>query len=285
MKTRLARPRGRKALAAYLAIGFAIFVVFLIASFPYSAQVSSMLAPYHLRLTYDRQRISPPIGVDLFNVKLTAADINPADPLLQSPEVTLTPTLSALLLGRTGLHLRADLFDGVVKTTFRQRAGIVDLDFNLDAINPAQCVPLRSLGAIVEGRVSATGTARIVSPALPDNSAQMTLDARQVIITLINGVGFPPIEMGTVTGVLQLAQGSLAIQNLHAEGGDADIEAQGSIQLAANLADSTIMLQFTLQPTPAGRDHLGFFLNFLPHHDDPSTPYNLSGPLLTPNLS
>jgi type II secretion system protein N len=285
MKTRLARPRGRKALAAYLAIGFAIFVVFLIASFPYSAQVSSMLAPYHLRLTYDRQRISPPIGVDLFNVKLTAADINPADPLLQSPEVTLTPTLSALLLGRTGLHLRADLFDGVVKTTFRQRAGIVDLDFNLDAINPAQCVPLRSLGAIVEGRVSATGTARIVSPALPDNSAQMTLDARQVIITLINGVGFPPIEMGTVTGVLQLAQGSLAIQNFHAEGGDANIEAQGSIQLAANLADSTIMLQFTLQPTPAGRDHLGFFLNFLPHHDDPSTPYNLSGPLLTPNLS
>ncbi|HTT74470.1 MAG TPA: type II secretion system protein GspN [Candidatus Binataceae bacterium] len=284
MNRRFGRPRRRHVLA-YLAVGAIVFVIFLIASFPYSATISSMLAPYKLKLTYDRQQIRPPIGVELINVSLTPAGANSPDPLLRSPEVTLTPTLAALLFGRPGLSLRASLYDGLVKTTLWQRRGVVDLDFHLDSINPAQCVPLRSLGAIVDGRVSAVGTARIASPDLPDDSGQMTLDARQVVVTVINGIGFPPVELGKVTGELQLNHGTLALEHIHAEGGDADIEAQGSIQLGATLADSVIDLQFTLVPTPAGRQHLGFFLNILPHRQDPSAPYILSGPLLAPNLS
>lgn len=285
MKPRFARPRGRKAWVAYLALGVIVFAAFLVASFPYDATVSSMLAPYHLRLIYDRQRISPPIGVALINVSVIPDGANPSDPLLQSPEVTLAPTFSALFMGRPGLHLRARLYDGMVKTTLRQHAGIIDLGFDVDAINPAQCVPLRSLGAIVEGRLSAVGTAHIVSPNFTDNSAEMTLDARQAVITLINGIGFPPVELGKVTGALQLSDGTLTIQRAQATGGDAEIEAAGSIQLGATVADSTVDLQFTLSPTPAGRDHLGFFLNLLPHHKDPASPYTLSGPLLQPNLS
>jgi type II secretion system protein N len=285
MKPRFARPLGRKAWAAYLAVGLVVFVIFLIGSFPYSATVSSMLAPYHLRLTYESQQISPPIGVELIDVSLMPTSANPSDPLLQSPEVTLVPTLSALFLGHPGLRLRARLYDGTVKSTMRQHAGIIDLNFDLDEINPAQCVPLRSVGAIIEGRISAVGAAHIVSPNLPDNSAQMTLDARQVVITLINGIGFPPIELGTVTGVMHLSNGTIAIERAQASGGDAEIEATGSLQLGATLAESTVDLQFTLTPTPAGRDHLGFFLNMLPPRRESATPYTLSGPLLQPNLS
>jgi type II secretion system protein N len=285
MKSRFARPRGRKAWAAYLAVGLVVFVIFLIASFPYSATVSSMLAPYHLRLTYGSQQISLPIGVKLTDVSLIPDAAKPSGPLLQSPYMTLAPTFSALFMGHPGLRLRARLYDGGVRTTLRQRAGIVNLDFELSGINTAQCVPLRSLGAIVEGRVSAAGTARIVSSNLQDDSAQMTLDARQVVITVVNGIGLPPIELGTVTGALHLSDGTLAIERVHATGGDAEIEAGGSIQLGATLADSTVDLQFTLTPSPAGRDHLGFFLNLLPNRQDPSMPYFLSGPLLQPNLS
>src|SRR5271154_3008714 len=99
MKSRFARPRGRKAWAAYLAVGVIVFVAFLVASFPYGATVSSMLAPYHLRLTYDRQQISPPIGVELINVNVIPDGSSPSDPVLQSPEVTLAPTFSALFMG------------------------------------------------------------------------------------------------------------------------------------------------------------------------------------------
>ncbi|HUN59918.1 MAG TPA: type II secretion system protein GspN [Candidatus Binataceae bacterium] len=285
MKQRFARPRGRKAWAAYLAVGGLVFAAFLISSFPYSATVSSMLAPYHLRLAYDRQRISPPIGVELINVSLIPDGAKPSDPLLQSPMVTLAPTFSALFMGHPGFHLRARLYDGIVKTNVSQRAGIIDFDFNVSAINPAQCLLFHALGAIVEGRVSAAGTARIVSPNLPDNSAELTVDAHQIVVTLINGIGFPPIELGNVTGAVQLSGGTLAIERAQATGGDAEIEAAGSIQLGATLADSTVDLQFTLNPTPAGRDHLGFFLNLLPHHQDPASPYILNGPLLQPNLS
>jgi len=281
----LAGPRRRAALVAYVALGVVVFVLFLVASFPYNATISSMLAPYHLKLTYDYQRISPPIGAKLINVSLTPIGSGPANALLQSPEVTLAPTLAALFFGRPGLRLDAHIYDGHVKATIHQTAGIVDLDFALDAIDPARCVPLRSLGAIVEGRVSGMGSATIGAPDLPDNSGHLAIDAEQVAITVINGIGFPPVELGHVTGNLRLEQGELAIDHVQSEGGDAEVQAGGSIQIGQTLADSTIELHFSLKPTASGREHLGFFLNFLPPRDDPGRPYVLSGPLLSPRLS
>jgi type II secretion system protein N len=279
-------PRGRKALAAYFTVGLAVFVLFLVASFPYNATVSSMLAPYHLRLTYDRQRISLPIGARLFNVSLLPALPAQGDALLHSPEVTLAPTLSALLLGRPGLRITAQLYDGTAHVALRQRPhDTTDIAFQVDAINPARCAPLAALGAIVEGQVSAAGTARIVSPSVPDNSAQMTLRGQGLVLTLVNGIGFPPVTLGNISGTLRLDQGTVALDQIHAADGDADIDGSGTIQLGQTLADSTIELHFTLIPTPAGRDHLGFFLQALPRHEDSSTPYILSGPLLAPRLS
>ncbi|HEX4209449.1 MAG TPA: hypothetical protein VHY56_03585, partial [Candidatus Binataceae bacterium] len=73
--------------------------------------------------------------------------------------------------------------------------------------------------------------------------------------------------------------------HIRAQGGDAEIDAEGSIQLGATLAESTIDLQFTLNPTPVGREHLGFFLNLLPHRQNRAAPYSLNGPLLAPTLS
>jgi type II secretion system protein N len=286
MTPRRFAPSGRKALAAYFAVGLAVFVLFLVASFPYNATMSSMLAPYHLRLTYDRQRISLPLGAKLFNVSLVPTLPGQGDALLQSPEVTLAPTLSALLLGRPGLRVTARLYDGMVRVALRQQLhGATDIAFQLDAINPARCAPLTALGAIIEGRVTAAGTARIVSPSVADNSAQMTIQGHGVVLTLVNGFGFPPMALGDVSGMLRLDQGTLALDQIHVANGDAAIDGSGTIQLGQSLADSTIELNFTLIPTPAGRDHLGFFLQALPHHEDSATPYNLSGPLLAPRLS
>jgi type II secretion system protein N len=278
-------PRWRKALAAYIAAGLIGFVLFLIASFPYDATITAMLAPYHLRLSYERQRISLPIGAELVNVTLAPTAGGQADPLLQSPEVTLAPPMAALLLGRPGLRVTAKIYDGTASVVIHQHRGIADVTFGIDTINPARCAQLAAIGAIVEGRISAAGTARIVSPALPDNHAQMSIRGDNVVLTLVNGIGFPPVVLGSVSGELGLDQGTVSLSHIHAAGGDAELDGGGTIQLGTALTDSTIDLQFTLSPTAAGRDHLGFFLNALPHHNDPSTPYNLSGPLLAPTLS
>jgi type II secretion system protein N len=278
-------PRGRRALAVYIAAGLILFVLFLIASFPYSATISTMLAPYHLRLTYQRQRISLPIGAELLNVSLEPAVAGQPNPLLKSPEVTLAPTLSALFLGSPGLRVTAYIYDGVAHFWIRRDRDSTTISFNLNAINPAHCAPLQALGAIVEGSISAAGRAHIVSPDLRDNSADLTLKGGNVVLTVVNGIGFPPVILGNVTGIASLAGGSMTIAHVHAEGGDADLDGAGTIWLGRTLADSTIEFHFTLAPTPAGRDHLGFFLNALPRHDDPSMPYTLSGPLLRARLS
>src|SRR5579863_9741285 len=99
--------RGRSAAIACALLGVAVFASFLVADFPYDDTLTSMLAPYRLRLTYQSQRLSLPIGAKLTDVRLfsTAAGIDD-EALLESPAVTLAPTLAALLLGRTGMHVR-----------------------------------------------------------------------------------------------------------------------------------------------------------------------------------
>src|SRR6266851_5046741 len=109
--------RGRSAIIACVLIGAAVFASFLVADFPYADTLTSMLAPYQLKVTYQSQRLSPPIGAKLTDVRVFSTAGASDEALLQSPAVTLAPTLAALLFGRTGMHVRADLYGGTVHVT------------------------------------------------------------------------------------------------------------------------------------------------------------------------
>src|SRR6266851_8396140 len=101
--------RRRRAIIGYAVLGALLFVAFLAASFPYGDTLTSILAPYKLKVVYQSQHMSAPIGAALINVRL----ISTADPsgqaLVQSSEVRLAPTIGSLFFGRPGLNVRADL--------------------------------------------------------------------------------------------------------------------------------------------------------------------------------
>ncbi|HVC45277.1 MAG TPA: type II secretion system protein GspN [Candidatus Binataceae bacterium] len=275
--------RGRRALIGYALLGAVVFVTFLVANFPYSDTVTTMLAPYQLKLVCDDQRLSPPIGAELRGVRLISTAGGDDDAVLDSPAVTLAPTLASLFLGRPGLHVRADLYGGMVKATIGQRAGVTNLSFTLDALDLADGRPLRRFGAVIDGRLSGIGSAVIAGPNIPDNSGRLTLDGRDLSLAIADG--FPAVHLGTLTGLLELAAGALRLDGLEAHGADLDLKASGTIQLGATLDDSTIDLTFFLTPTQSGRDHFGFFLRMLPHPPGPNAPYTLQGDLLAPSLS
>ena len=176
------RLRGRRALIGYAILGVVVFVTFLVANFPYSDTVTNMLAPYKLKLVCDDQRLSPPIGAELRGVRLISTAGGNDQALLDSPAVTLAPTFASLFLGRPGLHVRADLYGGIVKATIGQRAGITNLTFTLDALDLADGRPLKRFGAVIDGRLSGNGSAVIAGPNIPDNSGRLTLDGRQLSI-------------------------------------------------------------------------------------------------------
>jgi type II secretion system protein N len=264
-------------------IGLAVFAAFLAADFPYKDTLSSMLAPYNLKLTYESQHLSPPIGAELVGVQLFSTSGGGDEALLQSPAVTLAPTLASLLFGRPGMHVRANLYGGVVHVTVHQRAGVVNLDFSLDSLQLAQNAQLRSFGAVVRGNLSGSGAAQINGPNLPDDQATMAVNGDQIEVAIVDG--FPPIHLGTLTGNLQLDQAAVKLSGIVAHGDDLDLKADGTIQLGETLDDSTINLTFYLTPTQNGLDHFGFFLKMLPHPPGPDAPFTVDGNLLSPSIS
>lgn len=276
--------RGRRAMMiASVLIGAAVFASFVVADFPYGDTLTSLLAPYKLKLTYQAQHLSPPIGAELTDVRLFSTATSDDQALLQSPTVTLAPTIASLLLGRPGMHLRANLYGGIVRATLHQRAGIVDLDFSLDALKLAESAPLRALGAVVNGNLSGSGAAQINGPNLIDNHATMALNGDELALSIVNG--FPPIHLGTLTGNLRLDQGTIKLDGIVAHGRDLDLKADGTIQLGANINESTLDLTLYLNPTQAGRDHFGFFLKMLPHPPGLDAPYSVQGYLLSPSIN
>src|SRR6266851_9190332 len=65
-----------------------LFADFLIASFPYNDSISRLLAPYQLKLVYQEQHLSLPIGVELERVNLFSTAEKPDRLLMQSNAVS-----------------------------------------------------------------------------------------------------------------------------------------------------------------------------------------------------
>lgn len=273
--------RSRWLIAAAIIGALLVFFAFLIASYPYKDTLARILAPYQLKLTYADQRMSLPWGVRFEDVTLSSTTSRPNQVLINGDRLILVPTLSSILLGTPGLRLKADVYSGTARATVLRKAQVVDLNFELESIDLASSQPLRQFGAALGGRLSSTGTAQLISPALDDNRAAGTFDSHDVTVEIANG--FPLIHLGSVSGRLILNDGVLTFQQLQAEGGDFAIKADGAIQLAPELADSEINARVFLTPAPSGRAHFGLFLRFLPHLPS-AGPYYIHGPLTEPSV-
>ncbi|MGH7880645.1 MAG: hypothetical protein ACREQD_14270, partial [Candidatus Binataceae bacterium] len=140
----------------------ALFLAFLIASFPYNDTASALLAPYRLKLIYQAQHLRLPFGVRLEDASLISTDGGISHPpLAHSSEIILTPALGSLLFGTPGLNLHAQLYAGTIAATIHQNADAIDLVFNLDALDLAQCAPLQQFEATLGGSLSGAGSAVI----------------------------------------------------------------------------------------------------------------------------
>jgi type II secretion system protein N len=285
MAERRANPRNSHGLAliiALIAAALAIFVAFLIASFPYDDVASTMLAPYQLKLTYQAQHFHLPIGVALNNVDLVSIASRPSQLLVQSPNLALRPTLGSLLLGRPGLSLDAEVYGGALHATLEQKAGTIDVIFAAQALNLDGSGFLNQFGALMGGTLSAEGLAQIHGPMLAKETGQANVAGHNVTVEITHG--FPMIHLGTVTGRILLENGVLTFTRFETHNGDVESKADGIVELSADVANSTIAAKIYLNPTPSGREHFGLLFNMLPHPPSEG-PYEVRGPLLSPSIS
>lgn len=267
---------------AYWLWGIFLFLVFMVGNFPYQDTLSTILKPMGWRISYGDQRTSFPIGVKLENIRLTST-IDPAgQAVFQSADMTLTPALGSLLMGHPGLHLSAEAYDGRIYATVRRVGDGLEVDLDARNLNLARYRALRLPGASLNGLFSGTGSVALSGHAIDAGSGKLELNGKGFAVKL--GAGFPAIAFADCKAILKLEHGVVKIEQIEGNGADLKALAKGELTLAPDLSNSTVQLTLQLDPTPAGRSHLGIWLGLLPHPPS-SQPYTIRGPLRAPSIS
>lgn len=274
--------RAHLRMLGYAAFGAAVFLVSVIATFPYTATLSALLQPLSLSLSASSQGFSLPMGAALHDVRLSS--IQPSTPFaIESPNVTLTPAFGALLMGEPGVRIHARLYGGSVRATVYRTGESLGLSFDLSDVGLARIAILHGLGADVLGRISGGGWARLAGNDPMAASAQIGFRATDFTIRVARG--FVPVRLGNVTGSLKLAHGALELTRLDSHGPDGMLHGRGKIILGPNPARSRIDLRVVMEPSVAGRRRLRVLFGLLPHPPGPHQPYVLTGPLLSPSIT
>jgi type II secretion system protein N len=279
--------RGRFVLAGYAALGIILFAVFLFATFPYSSTLSKILKPMGLEISSRGQSINFPFGAELTDVRLTSSQASSNqpgsdEPILESPSVTIAPSIMSLLMLHPGVNVKASLYDGIARVTARPSGNGTALDFNLDNLNLALqhafTIPL--IGTL--GELSGRGAMWISPNDFAANIGEGQLSAAGLMITaaIVSG----PIRMGNAQTAFNLKNGVLTIENFKNSGGEVAMTANGTVMLAEEIGDCELAIQFTLVATPDATRRLNFIFSNLPHPPGPE-PYRLTGTIASPELS
>ncbi len=267
---------------AYWVWGIFLFLVFMVGNFPYQDTLSTILKPTGWRISYGDQRTSFPIGVKLEDIRLTSTIDPTGQAVFQSADMTLTPALGSLLMGHPGLHLNAEAYDGRVYATVRRVGDGLEVDLDVRDLNLARYRALPVPGASLNGLFSGTGSVALSGYAIDSGSGKLELNGKG--FALKPGSGFPDIAFADCKAVLKLEHGVVKIEQIEGNGADLKALAEGELTLAPDLGNSTIRMTLQLEPTPAGRSHLGIWLGLLPHPPG-SQPYTIRGPLHAPSIS
>jgi len=267
---------------AYVVWGVILFAIFMVGNFPYQDTLSAIANPLGCRITYEDQRLSFPIGAVLENVRLVSTAEPAGGPIFQSADMTLAPALGSLLIGRPGVRINAEAYDGRLYATVGRTGDGIAVYFDARDLNLARYRLAPQLGARLSGTLSGAGSIALSEQSL--NASRGNVDLTGKKLTLKFGGALAPITFADCTGIFKLEGGKLTIERLEGKGPDLALHAQGTITLAPDFADSVLQGTLQLEPTPVGRTHLGVLLGLLPHPPD-SRPYRLRGPVLAPSIS
>ena len=266
----------------YAVFGFVLFAGFLFATFPYAATLSKVLAPMGFEFSSASQKIRFPFGAELTGVRVNSSTSAAPYPLIESPSITISPSILSLLAFQPGVRVTASLYDGVAKVTIRPSSGGTAISYDLDALNIAKQQLLTVSQGAASGTISGSGKLWISPADLDADTGDGEMSGARLMVTSPLASG--PIRLGTAGLNFKLEHGALTIAELKTNGGDLTVTASGTIQLGPDPARSTLAIEFTLVPQPAAVSRLGVLFALLPHPPN-AQPYRLTGTLSAPRIS
>jgi type II secretion system protein N len=286
-------PQGIAPLVLYAAYTLALFVVFLLATFPHeqvlrraldpgpAAPVTVELRGVHLGWT---------LAYTIDELRLLARGADPSLPLLSTSRVHAAPSLLGLIRGRPfPLALSADLYGGSLGGTADLDPEAYDIEAKFSALDVARYAGLRlfldgTLQGQVNGSVALTGN--LTKPAT--TSGQVDLRATDVALEggKLRGIAIPDLHFPELHLVGTIKAGRVDLSDVNARGREVTVVGTGTLLLAHPLAATLLTLDLTLTPAPDLPDNLRLSFNLIPGDPTPTgdRKIHLFGTLAQPKL-
>lgn len=268
--------------AAYWGWGIFAFIAFAASNFPYTQALSAAVAPLGMKASWSGQRFRFPIGVEIQNLRLTSLSDPSAPPAFESESMGVAPALSAIVLGRPAVHLRATVYGGDVKATLNGAGKDFSALFEASNLSLARYRGLAAWGVALNGQVSASGSVSAASGLVDAVDGRIDLYGKS--LTVRPSFGLPAFELATFDAKATMVGGVVTIDSFHGSGADGSLDLSGTIRLASDPRTSLLNLALRIEPTPKGSSRLAFLMRFLPHPPGP-LPYRVQGSIAQPILS
>jgi type II secretion system protein N len=271
--------RERKLEVSYAGAAALVFLVVLVATFPYTQTMRAVLEPMGLALTSASQRYSFPFGTRLDDVRLRAVTRPHAPLLFEGKSVRIAPSILWTLLMRPGISTSASAYGGNLAVSAHRSGRGTALGFSATAVKIGEYPDLHPFGFTIGGELTGAGDLSLMPGGVSADSGKIDFDIKALRVG--SPGGGPAINLGDTHATLRLENGVLTIVELKNKGGDLSLDGSGSIKLNQDLMQSPLAMRLTLVPEPHARQKLQFLLGMLPHPPG-IRPYVLKGTLGAP---
>lgn len=248
----------------YIAYSVAALLVFAYLLFPGDtiAEYLENEAPRRVQgldLSMESLELSLPLGLALNDVKLSREGRS----LFAASQVTLSPKLLRLLVGKIGVDVKSNCYDGNIKldAKFLERGatGPVAVEVRGESLDAKK---MDLIALIAKQPVSGTLD---FSASYQGPASQWTQGKGAATATLTDGktgfladlIGVKSFSVGKGTVEAELAQGTLSIKKCQLEGRELNGELSGTVALKQPLGRSGLSLSGSVTPTPALFQQLG----------------------------
>jgi type II secretion system protein N len=278
-----------------------LFIIFLIANFPYDEIVQRFvksvdLSEQGLRLQVGGGRFAWWRGYELQRVRIMSTD-GAADalPLFEASSIYVRPGFDGLLRGQiNSVNVLGSLYGGQVDGMLAMGEGMRRVMITIDGLQLHRYPTIASLlqlqDGAVAGELSGVVTIEAHGTDVAETRAEAALDLDKASLTdatLTNGLTLPALHFDKAAMKLSLQGGRVELQELDANGPELRLSANGQIALRQPVSDSVLNLKLTALPGADSPEEVRTLLSLLPQPAKgakPDTPRTITGTIARPRI-
>lgn len=285
---------GGRRMLLYSLYTTALFLLFLVANFPFGVLLQRVLKMVELpgmQLDVGDARFAWWRGFELQRIKL-ASTVPDQPALLEAASLFVRPGLDGLVRGKlTSVSVSGPIYGGEVEGSFSAVDGLNRATLNLDHVQIERYPFLRVLvpDGQVAGVLSGALTVEMRSGETNDAHAAGELELGKVSLTdvKVQQVPIPPLHFDAAALKFSLQGTRLEVQEFEADGPELKVIASGQVAMRQPVGDSVLNLKLSAAPGPNSPDEVKTLLSFMPppaKGQKPDAPRVISGTLSKPRV-